>query len=148
MEYEEAFKVIFWILSGIMFVVAVGILMFLQSIYHSVYAKINGKTLEEELEKLEELSENVEIKPVNNIFSEREMEIVFFTIKGYSAVEIAKKINRSKRTIERHKENMINKTDLENFIAVSYYVLSNKFLTIEEMDNFLTFEDLIKSKNP
>lgn len=136
MEYEKAFKVIFWILSGIMFVVAVGILMFLQSIYHTVYAKINGKTLielEEEIaeETQEEQSESTE-KPFNP-FSEREMEVVFYTIKGYSAVEVADKIKISKRTVERHKENMKEMIDSKNFTGVTYYVLSNQLFSNEDL---------------
>lgn len=147
MEYEEAFKIIFWILSGIMFAVALGILLFLQSIYHTVYVKINSnKKISEKIiegienplivlnEKgLEKLSKNTD-KPTS-ILSEREMEVLLFTLKGYSAYEVADKLNITKRTVERHKENMKGKTDSKNFTGVIYYALSNQLISAENLQN-------------
>ncbi|MFA7445556.1 MAG: helix-turn-helix transcriptional regulator [Flavobacteriaceae bacterium] len=132
MEYEKAFKVIFWVLSGVMFAVALGVLMFLQSIYHTVYAKINGKTITELEEKaIEEQPESAEQS--FNPFSEREMEVIFYTIKGYGAVEVADKLKISKRTVERHKENMKDKTDSKNFTGVIYYALTNRLFTDKDL---------------
>jgi len=143
MENEETFKIISWVTSIIMFAVAVGIVLFLQQIYHSVYARINGKTLEVLSESVEnpvsvldekeseELPESTE-KPVI-ILSDREMEVLLFTLKGYCAFEVADKLNINKRTVERHKENMINKTDSKKITGVIYYALTNHLFSDEDL---------------
>src|SRR5690606_8323126 len=102
------------------------------SIYHTVYAKINGKTITELEEKaIEEQPESAEQS--FNPFSEREMEVIFYTIKGYGAVEVADKLKISKRTVERHKENMKDKTDSKIFTGVIYYALTNRLFTDKDL---------------
>jgi DNA-binding CsgD family transcriptional regulator len=56
------------------------------------------------------------INPINNKYSisRKELEILFYFIRGKTASEIALILNRSKRTIDMHIESIKNKFVVEN----------------------------------
>jgi DNA-binding NarL/FixJ family response regulator len=58
-------------------------------------------------------------------FSQREMEILALTAEGYTNKEIAEKLFTSKRTVEGHRQSMINKTGVRNTIALVKYAMQH-----------------------
>lgn len=65
--------------------------------------------------------------------TEREMQVIHLVIKEYKSDEIAKKLNISSRTVEKHKRNLMNKTNSKNFIGVITYALLHDFLSIDDI---------------
>lgn len=51
---------------------------------------------------------------VNNDLTEREVEILYNICKGYSNAEIAEELSISKRTVDKHRENIMLKTQSKN----------------------------------
>lgn len=58
-------------------------------------------------------------------FTKREMEVLALTAEGYTNQEIADKLFTSKRTVEGHRQAMINKTGTRNTIALIKYALQH-----------------------
>ena len=71
--------------------------------------------------------------PESIIFTEREMDIVRLTLKEYSGTQIAYELSISPKTVEKHKRNLMEKTDSKNFIGVIRYALLNEFITLDEV---------------
>src|SRR5215217_2578457 len=62
--------------------------------------------------------------PTTNItFSEREVSILKLMVEGYTNKEIAERLFTSKRTVEGHRQAMINKTGVRNTPALIRFVL-------------------------
>ena len=156
MENEEIFKITFWTATIMMFVVALGIILFLQQIYHNVLPKINRGTQNNPPENISkpviaplskeydqsDITEQQEspnnlsgIKPVEPpiTLSRQETKILLLSVQEYSSLDIADKMKISRKTVERHKENMMIKTSSKKFIGVIIYVLSNEILSIEDL---------------
>jgi DNA-binding NarL/FixJ family response regulator len=56
-------------------------------------------------------------------FTRRELEVLSLTADGYTNQQIADKLFTSKRTVEGHRQSMINKTGARNTIALIRYAL-------------------------
>ena len=64
----------------------------------------------------------------NITFSEREISILKLMVEGYTNKEIAERLFTSKRTVEGHRQAMINKTGVRNTPALIRFVLKNGVL--------------------
>jgi len=64
----------------------------------------------------------------NNELSEREQEVLFYICKGLSNQEIADKLFLSKRTVDKHRENLLSKTDSKNTAGLVMYAVKNKIV--------------------
>lgn len=64
-------------------------------------------------------------------FSSREIEILALIAEGYTNLEIADKLFTSKRTVEGHRLQMINKTGVKNTAALIKYCLVNGVLSFQ-----------------
>ncbi|QJX46354.1 response regulator transcription factor [Hymenobacter taeanensis] len=62
--------------------------------------------------------------PRNNDLSSREMEVLRLIAEGLTNAEIADKLFTSKRTIETHRQNIIEKTQAKNTAALVRYAMS------------------------
>ena len=62
--------------------------------------------------------------------TERETEILFYICKGLSNAEIAKILTISKRTVDKHRENLLQKTQSKNTANLVIYAIKNKFIEI------------------
>ncbi|MBS1524912.1 MAG: response regulator transcription factor [Bacteroidetes bacterium] len=62
-------------------------------------------------------------------FTKREMEVLLLTAEGYTNQEIAEKLFTSKRTVEGHRQSMINKTGTRNTIALIRYALKHGIIS-------------------
>lgn len=62
--------------------------------------------------------------------SSRESEILELICKGFSNTEIASELNISKRTVEKHRSNILDKTDTHNTASLVMYAVENKLITL------------------
>jgi len=63
-------------------------------------------------------------------FSDRELEVLNLVCKGLSTKEIADKLFISSRTVEKHRANLMTKTDAKNIIEVIIYAVKKKLIDI------------------
>ena len=66
----------------------------------------------------------------DNEISERELEILYHVCLGLSNQEIADKLFISKRTVDKHRANLLSKTGCRNTAALVRYAIKNKMITI------------------
>lgn len=66
-------------------------------------------------------------------FSDREVEIIWHICKGYTNKEIAAKLNLSTRTIESHRENILQKTGTKNSVEVAVYALKHGIIDLNKV---------------
>ena len=63
----------------------------------------------------------------NETLTEREVEILLLICKGLTNNEIAEKLFLSKRTIDKHRENLLIKTQSKNTANLVIYAIKNGF---------------------
>lgn len=66
----------------------------------------------------------------DNEISEREMEILYHVCLGLSNQEIADKLFISKRTVDKHRANLLSKTGCKNTAALVMYAIKNKMIDV------------------
>lgn len=64
------------------------------------------------------------------ILSEREEEITKMICKGLTTSEIAEKLEISKRTVDKHRANILEKTKTKNIADLVVYAIKNKLFQI------------------
>lgn len=62
--------------------------------------------------------------------SKREKEILFKICEGFSNQEIAESLFISKRTVDKHRANLLSKTNSKNTASLILYALKNKLIEI------------------
>ncbi|MFA9392593.1 MAG: response regulator [Prolixibacteraceae bacterium] len=62
--------------------------------------------------------------------SEREIEILYQICKGWSNQEIADNLYISKRTVDKHRENILSKTNSKNTAGLVMYAIKNKIVEV------------------
>ena len=73
-------------------------------------------------------------KPASNVvFTSREIEIMHLTLQGGSEVNIGEALSISRKTVEKHKRNLMEKTEAQNFIGVITFALLNGLLTLKDL---------------
>lgn len=72
----------------------------------------------------------VEPEVHDNELSEREMEILYHVCKGKSNQEIAGELFISKRTVDKHRANLLCKTGCRNTAALVMYAIKNKIIDV------------------
>lgn len=65
-----------------------------------------------------------------NVLSERELEILLLICQGYSNQEIADKLFISKRTVDKHRANILEKTHSKNTANLVVYAIKNSLVEI------------------
>ena len=71
-----------------------------------------------------------EMEVCDNEISEREMEILYHVCLGLSNQEIADKLFISKRTVDKHRANLLSKTGCRNTAALVMYAIKNKMVKV------------------
>ena len=64
-----------------------------------------------------------ELTKTEEVLSERELEILTLICKGFSNQEMADKLYLSKRTIDKHRSNILNKTNCRNTASLVVYAI-------------------------
>ena len=67
----------------------------------------------------------------NNELTERETEVLLLICKGFTNNEIADKLVLSKRTVDKHRENLLQKTQSKNTANLVIFAIKNGLLQIE-----------------
>lgn len=69
---------------------------------------------------------NRKTDPIHNYeLTKRELEILLFICKGLSNQEIAEHLIISKRTVDKHRENILFKTESKNTAELVVYAIKN-----------------------
>lgn len=66
-----------------------------------------------------------------SILSKRELEVLALIAEGYTNAAIAEKLFTSKRTIETHRQNIIEKTQTKNTANLIKYAIQHKLIEID-----------------
>lgn len=62
--------------------------------------------------------------------SDREFEVIRFICQGMANYEIADQMNISKRTVEKHRSNILEKTDCKNTASLVIFAIKNKIVKV------------------
>ncbi|MDM1519403.1 response regulator transcription factor [Myroides odoratimimus] len=65
--------------------------------------------------------------------TQKEVEIIKLFVKQYSGREIAEKLHLSVRTVEKHKEIIMQKTGANNFIGAVAYAIIRHYITEDDL---------------
>ncbi len=65
-----------------------------------------------------------------SLLTERELEVLMFICKGLSNIQIAKSLNLSKRTIDKHRENILAKTDARNTAGLVIFAIKEGIIKL------------------
>jgi len=68
--------------------------------------------------------------PISSILTERETEVLFNICKGFSNQEIADLLFISKRTVDKHRENLLLKTSSKNTAGLVIFAIKNSIIEI------------------
>lgn len=69
-------------------------------------------------------------KKTNSDLSEREVEVLYNICKGFSNQEIADNLFLSKRTVDKHRENILLKTQSKNTAELVVFAIKNKIFEV------------------
>ena len=73
----------------------------------------------------------VKVSKIHNLeFSTRESEILHLICEGYSNQIIGEKLFISKRTVEKHRANLLLKTNSKNAADLVIYAIKNHIVTL------------------
>lgn len=72
----------------------------------------------------------VENDLIENEISDRELEILYHVCRGLSNQEIADELFISKRTVDKHRANLLSKTGCRNTAALVMYAIRNNIIEI------------------
>lgn len=67
---------------------------------------------------------------MDNDISDRELEILYHVCKGLSNQEIADELFISKRTVDKHRANLLSKTGCRNTAALVMYAIRNNIINV------------------
>lgn len=62
--------------------------------------------------------------------SGRELEILLLVCQGFSNQEIGEKLNISRRTVEKHRANILGKTNCKNTASLVMYAIRNQLIVL------------------
>jgi DNA-binding CsgD family transcriptional regulator len=75
----------------------------------------------------------MQLEKIMKSLTVRETEILLLILEEISTIEIANKLNLSKRTVDTHRSNIMRKTESTNLIGLCKYAISNKILVLDYM---------------
>jgi|JI7StandDraft_1071085.scaffolds.fasta_scaffold03993_2 DNA-binding NarL/FixJ family response regulator len=79
---------------------------------------------------LQKMQTDKKKEEVKKVLSARELEILQLIIEEYSSEEIGEKLFISKRTVETHRANILEKTGCHNIIGLIKYAVRSKLVTL------------------
>lgn len=82
------------------------------------------------LNNMRDNNNKTEHEAPDNEISERELEILYHVCRGSSNQEIADELFISKRTVDKHRANLLSKTGSRNTAALVMYAIKNKIINI------------------
>jgi two-component system response regulator DegU len=107
---------------------------------HQALLKLNSKGFFFE-KKLEATIQEIRQNPYHQntmdrpvLISGREIEIIKMVANAKSSREVGDLLNISTRTVETHKQNLIERTGSKNFINVIFYALSHEIISFQDIE--------------
>jgi len=79
---------------------------------------------------LQNMRSNKKIEEITGDLSDRELEILCHVCKGLSNQEIADELCISKRTVDKHRGNLLAKTQSKNTASLVMFAIKNKLIEI------------------
>lgn len=98
-----------------------------------VFAAIDAVMNDEEYicdDVMQALSGAIRRNDSTEILSEREMDVLFGICQGLSTQEIADKLFLSKRTVDTHRANILEKTGSNNTASLVVYAIKNNLIEV------------------
>ena len=98
-----------------------------------VFAAIEAVTNNEEYichEVMQALSEAMRRNEDTEVLSEREMDVLLGICRGLSTQEIADQLFLSKRTVDTHRANILEKTGSKNTASLVVYAIKNNLVEV------------------
>jgi len=68
-----------------------------------------------------------------NSFSRREIEIIVLSCREFSSKEIASRLYISVRTVEKHRNHIMEKANSKNFIGAILYALKRNYINLDDI---------------
>ena len=65
------------------------------------------------------------------LLTKREQEVLTLICKGFSTIQISQNLNISDRTVERHRANLLVKTESTNSISLVIYAIKNNLVRLD-----------------
>ncbi|RZK81679.1 MAG: response regulator transcription factor [Pedobacter sp.] len=75
------------------------------------------------------------LNEAEDLLTPREKEVLQLICKQFSSVEIAEKLFLSNRTVEGHRNNLLNKTGSRNTAGLVLYALKHRLITETDLSN-------------
>jgi DNA-binding NarL/FixJ family response regulator len=66
-------------------------------------------------------------------FSKRELEVIEALCEGLTTAEIAEKLFISPRTVETHKQNLLEKTESRSSVELALYAIKNGLIDLKPL---------------
>ena len=85
-------------------------------------------------EIVQALVRNINREPEANsspALTDREIEVLKLICSGLSNVEIAEKLELSRRTVDKHRQNLLEKSQSKNTVALVLYAIKNGYYNID-----------------
>lgn len=70
----------------------------------------------------------------NEVLTPREIEILQLICKQYTSSEIADILSISSRTVDGHRNNLLEKTNTKNIAGLVVYAIQNEIINLDELD--------------
>lgn len=90
-------------------------------------SNISKNLMKSYVSKIKNISSNEKLK--NYTLTIREKEILKLYVEGFSNQEVAKKLNISVRTVETHKNNIMQKYDFKSTVEMVKFALKNNIVS-------------------
>ncbi|MFY9152764.1 MAG: response regulator [Prolixibacteraceae bacterium] len=90
---------------------------------------VNKLPVKQQNQDYKQLNKNI-VTQVECFFSKRETEVLCLSMEGLPMKIIADKLSISDRTVEKHRANLMEKTNSKNMIEVIIYALRNNLIEI------------------
>jgi DNA-binding NarL/FixJ family response regulator len=105
----------------------------IDEVHSALCAVVDGKSYFSQ-ELLQNLLKNIKNtaehpKEISEL-SEREIEIILLICQGFSNAEISEKLFLSKRTVEKHRANILEKTNTKNTASLVMFAIKNKIVNV------------------
>ena len=101
-----------------------------QTILEAIRAVQNGKNIFDDM--MPESNQNNAIPSAMDNITKRESEIISLVVEGYSSPEIADKLFISRRTVDTHRNNIMQKLEVSNTASLVRLALQNNLVDASE----------------
>ncbi len=96
-----------------------------------IYINDTPNVIINKIKKLSNRNQNPSNEPIQEILSDREIEVLKLLVAGNSNKEIADKLNISTNTVITHRKNITQKTSIKSVSGLTIYAVINNIISID-----------------